>query len=104
MKVDPFAARSLPVNAVASGASWRAELTRLANTPVVESWTRAAREWARLGRPIDVAYCRWRGAQAALATDQGGLALRLLDKAAAEAREHLPLSEAIRATRGLSGT
>jgi hypothetical protein len=104
MKVDPFAARSLPANGVASGASWRAELTRLAGTPAVEPWTRAAREWARLGRPFDAAYCRWRGAQAALATGQGNLARRLLDKAAAEAHEHVPLYEAIRATQGLPDT
>ena len=46
----------------------------------------------------DAAYCRWRGAQVALATDQGTIALRLLRRATREAREHVPLSAAIAET------
>ena len=49
--------------------------------------------------PHDAAYCRWRGAQVALATGQGTVAARLLRRAARDAREHVPLSTAIAETR-----
>ena len=50
-------------------------------------------------RPHEAAYCRWRAAQAALRDGQGTVAARLLKRAAADAREHVPLSQAIAATR-----
>ncbi len=79
-------------------ASWQAETARLAGQPSLELWATAAGEWDKLSRPHDAAYCRWRGAQVALATDQGTIALRLLRRAAREAREHVPLSTAIAET------
>ena len=80
------------------GASWQAETARLAGQPSLELWATAAGEWDKLSRPHDAAYCRWRGAQVALATDQGTIALRLLRRAAREGREHVPLSAAIAET------
>ncbi|MFC7496597.1 MULTISPECIES: ATP-binding protein [unclassified Nocardioides] len=83
-----------------------AELSRLAGDPRVDLWASAAREWSRIGRPFDAAYCSWRGAQVALLTGQGSVALRLLRRAAREARDHVPLSAAIAETaaRGHSST
>ena len=78
--------------------SWRAELARLAGSQGVESWRAAATAWDALDRPHDAAYCRWRAAQCALRDGQGTVAARLLRRAAADAREHVPLSEAIAAT------
>ena len=95
--VDPFAATSRS-DVPALGASWHAEIARLAGQPSLELWAAAAGEWDRLGRPHDAAYCRWRGAQVALSTGQGTIALRLLRRAASEAREHVPLSAAIAET------
>ena len=57
-----------------------------------------ATQWDLIGRPHDAAYCRWRGAQVALRHGSGHVAARLLKKAATDAREHVPLSEAIAAT------
>ena len=48
----------------------------------MDGWVAAAAAWDRLTRPYDAAYCRWRGAQVALATAQGTLAGRLLKRAA----------------------
>jgi tetratricopeptide (TPR) repeat protein len=78
--------------------SWDAELSRLDGTATVDHWVRAAGAWARLGRPHDSAYCGWRGAQVALADGQGTVAGRLLRRAAADARQHVPLSDAIART------
>ena len=71
------------------------ELARLHGTDTVDSWLMAARDWDQLDRPHDSAYCRWRAAQVALREGRGTLAVRLLRKAAVDAREHVPLSEAI---------
>ena len=90
--VHPYAARP------ALAATWAAETARLAGTPTVEHWVAAAREWDRLTRPHDAAYCRWRAAQVALSTGQGGTAHRLLRRAEVDAREHVPLLAAIRKT------
>jgi tetratricopeptide (TPR) repeat protein len=95
--VDPFSATS-PADGPAFGASWQAETARLSGQPSLELWATAAREWDELSRPHDAAYCRWRGAQVAIATGQGTIALRLLRRAAREAREHVPLSTAIAET------
>jgi tetratricopeptide (TPR) repeat protein len=97
---DPFA--PLPTMAAhhALGASWAAELSRLAGQQSVETWLIAASAWDKLARPHDAAYCRWRGAQVALSTGQGTVAMRLLSRATREAREHVPLSAAITETAG----
>jgi hypothetical protein len=97
-QVDPFDASGAFLARPAHGATWAAERARLAGRPALELWADAARHWDRLGRPHDAAYCRWRGAQVALATGQGTIALRLLGRAAREAREHVPLSSAVAAT------
>jgi hypothetical protein len=98
MTHDPLADGSVVGAHVAQAAQWDAELTRLTGRPDPAAWSRAATEWDRLERPHDAAYCRWRSAQAALATGQGTLAQRLLRRAAADAREHVPLSAAIAET------
>ena len=87
-----------PPTRPAQATAWAAESARLPGRPTVDMWAAVARHWDRLDRPHDAAYCRWRGAQVALATDQGTIALRLLRRAAREAREHVPLSAAIAET------
>jgi hypothetical protein len=94
---SPFSRRAVGAGVRADAATWTAELNRLTGTADVEAWSRAAVAWDQLGRPHDAAYCRWRGAQAALAHGQGTIAVRLLKHAARDAREHLPLSRAITA-------
>ena len=99
---DPFTTTS-PADGPALRASWQAETARLAGQPSLELWATAAGEWDKLSRPHDAAYCRWRGAQIALATGQGTIALRLLRRAAREARKHVPLSAAIAETTEKAG-
>ena len=95
---DPFEPSGFFAARPAHAAAWAAESARLAGRQSLEPWVDAARQWDRLGRPHDAAYCRWRGAQVALAGGQGTIALRLLRRAAGEAREHVPLSSAIAET------
>jgi hypothetical protein len=97
-RVDPFALSGCFIARPAQGAAWAAETTRLMGRPSLELWAAAAGHWDRLGRPHDAAYCRWRGAEVALATGQGTVAARLLRRAARDAREHVPLSTAIAET------
>ena len=75
-----------------------AELSRAASADTVVEWAAAATAWDLARAPHDAAYCRWRAAQCALRVGQGTTAARLLRKAAADAREHVPLSRAIAAT------
>lgn len=82
----------------ALSATWHAELARVEGRATVELWLTAAAAWDRLSRPHDTAYCRWRAAQLALRAGQGTRAVGLLKRAATDAREHVPLSQAIRAT------
>jgi hypothetical protein len=96
--VDPFDHGPGAADVPAWAATWTAELARLARDETVEVWVAAATEWDRLHRPHDSAYCRWRAAQVALRDGRGTIAARLLKRAATEAREHVPLSEAIAAT------
>ena len=95
--VDPFTTTTR-ADGPAHGATWQAEIARLAGQSALELWATAAGEWDKLSRPYDAAYCRWRGAQVALATGQGTIAVRLLRRASREAREHVPLSTAIAET------
>jgi hypothetical protein len=94
---DPVGATVVPVDRAAEP-QWIAELGRLEGTATVEDWTRAAVAWDRISRPHDAAYCRWRGAQVALAHGQGTIAARLLKRAARDARQHVPLASAIAQT------
>ena len=97
-QADPFAPGAVSAERSANSAQWAAELGRLSSGQKVETWVSAATEWDRLERPHDAAYCRWRGAQVALSTGQANTARKLLKRAAAQAREHLPLARAIAET------
>jgi hypothetical protein len=95
---DPFATPNVNANRSALHAAWDAEIARLSGTPTLHLWAAAAAAWDKIGRPHDSAYCRWRGAQIALATGQASTAARLLRRAERDAREHMPLLHSIRAT------
>jgi tetratricopeptide (TPR) repeat protein len=92
---DPFTERPGYAAAAAEEAGWHAERARLTRSARVEHWVDVAHRWDLLRRPHDAAYCRWRGAQVAVAHGQGTLARRLLRRAAADALEHVPLSRSI---------
>jgi len=91
---DPFACQP------DSEATWAAELGRLREDDAVDRWLRAAAHWDRAGRSHDAAYCRWRGAQVALRSGQATTARRLLQQAARDAVQHVPLTDAINRTAG----
>ena len=97
---DPFAASDVYAVRAALRVCWAAELARLAGAASLEHWAAATAEWEKIDRPHDSAYCRWRGAQAALAAGQASTATKLLRRAERDAREHVPQFEAIRATVG----
>ncbi len=79
--VDPFSPHPCRAAATAHASTWTAEISRLTGAASIEHWVVAAREWDKLTRPHDAAYCRWRGAQVALRKSQGTLAARLLKRA-----------------------
>lgn len=95
---DPFATPNVNANRPALRAMWDAEIGRLSGTPSFELWAAAAAAWDKIVRPHDSAYCRWRGAQVALAAGQASAAPKLLRRAERDAREHMPLLDRIRAT------
>ncbi|GAA2142332.1 helix-turn-helix transcriptional regulator [Nocardioides koreensis] len=97
--VDPLGPGRVPGIRPAATATWQAELGRVDGSATVPLWVAAAAEWDRLVRPHDAAYCRWRAAQVALASGQATAAAKLLRRAARDAREHVPLLEAIRDTQ-----
>jgi hypothetical protein len=78
--------------------AFSAELAAATDADAVARWSAAASAWDTLRSPHEAAYSRWRAAQAALRNGQGTVAARLLKRAATDAREHVPLSEAIAAT------
>jgi tetratricopeptide (TPR) repeat protein len=80
----------------ARAASWSAETARLVGHDSAELWIRAADLWRRRRRPHEAAYCRWRGAQAAARGGDLVVASSLLRAATREAREHVPLLDAVR--------
>jgi tetratricopeptide (TPR) repeat protein len=98
-RLDPLDAQRSSAG-VAAGVTWDAELVRARGTDTVDQWSRAAVAWGHLGRPHAAAYCRWRAAQVALREGRGAVADRLLRRAAADAREHVPLSRVIAETSG----
>ncbi len=102
-RISPFAPHPFFVERAAFGAQWAAERARLAGRPEVEPWIHAAAAWDERARPFDAAYCRWRGAQAALSTGHGTAAGALLRRAARDARSHVPLQGAIMRTMGEAG-
>ena len=95
---DPFGPDTLDAATAARALLWGAELRRVEDRATAEDWLRTAAEWDGLQRPHDAAYCRWRAAQCALLDGRGTVAARLLTRAAADAREHVPLWEAVNAT------
>lgn len=97
--IDPFGDGAPDAAVPAMSRSWHAELARIDGSATVEDWARAADEWERIRRPHDTAYCRWRAALLALRGGRGTIAARLLARAAVDAQQHLPLSDAIAATR-----
>jgi hypothetical protein len=90
----------MPAERGACAATWAAELGRLSRKETVDAWVAAAAAWDLMARPHDAAYCRWRGAAAALAAGQASVATKLLRRAERDASEHLPLLDAIRTTTG----
>lgn len=92
-----FDADGFPGDRAAHG-QFEAEQARLHKKATVDLWTRAARDWDRVQRPHDAAYCRWRAAQLALKCGHGTVATKLLRRAAHDAREHVPLAAASAAT------
>jgi hypothetical protein len=96
--VDPLGPGPAPIVRPAVTAQWHAELARIDDLDTVEQWSLAATSWDAFSSPHDAAYCRWRASQVALREGQGAVAARLLKRAATEAREHVPLQAAIRAT------
>jgi ATP/maltotriose-dependent transcriptional regulator MalT len=101
--VDPFGPLAIGVAVPALAATWRAELGRIGSEASTREWVDAATAWDDLRRPHDAAYCRWRAAQCALRDGRGTVAARLLRRAAADAREHVPLWEAVAATAATAG-
>ncbi len=93
---DAFGPARMPAERGACSATWAAELGRLSANQTVEAWATAAAGWDQLPRPHDSAYCRWRGAAVAMRAGQASVATKLLRRAQRDAREHLPLLEAIR--------
>ena len=96
--IDPFGPGSPCGDRIAAGYTWHAEQTRINGKQDVESWVSAANEWDKIKRLHDAAYCRWRAAEVALATEQGILAAKLLRRAEHQARLHVPLSGAVQRT------
>jgi hypothetical protein len=94
-----FEADGFPGDLAAHG-QFEAERARLHRKATVDLWVEAARDWDRIQRPHDAAYCRWRAAQLALESGQGTVAAKLLRRAAGDARTHGPLTAAIVATSG----
>lgn len=80
-------------------ATAQAELARAVRNDNSAVWVAAASLWDALQRPHDAGYCRWRAAQAALRSQPDITTTRMLGRAAArDARHHVPLSDAIKAT------
>ncbi|MCY4727083.1 AAA family ATPase [Nocardioides sp. STR2] len=97
MHHDPFAPDAVLADRAALP-QWQAEKQRLLGRDTIETWAEAAATWHDLDRPHDEAYCQWRAAEVALRDGHGTVAARLLRQAAARAREHVPLAQAIART------
>jgi hypothetical protein len=92
-----FDVEGFPGDRAAHG-QFEAEQARLHKMATVDLWVQAARDWDRVHRAHDAAYCRWRAAQLALQSGQGTVATKLLRRAAVDALEHVPLAAAIDVT------
>ena len=89
--------------AAAVAATYDAEMARGAGHQTTTMWVDAAALFDRVRRPHPAAYCRWRGAQVALASGRGRVASGLIDAALRDARQHQPLTDAIRSTSAARG-
>lgn len=96
---DPLGPDAPHAAAPAARSTWRAELARLHGVAELQHWAGAAEQWDLVGRPHEAAYCRWRAAEVALLEGRGTLAGRLLRRAHAQARGHVPLLGVIDRTR-----
>jgi hypothetical protein len=88
---DPLAPEAAHAAAPATRSTWRAELARLHGVAQLQHWIGAAEQWDLVGRPHEAAYSRWRAGELALDDGRGTLARRLLRRAHAQARGHVPL-------------
>ena len=95
---DPLAPEAVHAAAAATRSTWRAELARLHGFARLEHWVGAAEQWDLVGRPHEAAYARWRAAGLALREGRGTLARRVLRRAHAQARGHVPLLRVIEQT------
>jgi DNA-binding CsgD family transcriptional regulator len=98
MRPDPFAPHPFWSSASGEGATWRAELTRVAGRPDPAAWAEVAAEWQRQQRPHRLAYAQWRMGEALLATGKRAEAARVLHEAAQIAQGHAPLLAGIAET------
>jgi DNA-binding CsgD family transcriptional regulator/tetratricopeptide (TPR) repeat protein len=104
VRPDPFATHPYWTTAPAEGATWAAELTRVAGTPDPDAWAAAAVAWTGLGRPHRVGYARWRQAEALLHTVGRTEHVReCLREAATAANGHVPLLTEIRSLARIAG-
>lgn len=95
---DPLGARA-PSSGPALLATWNAERARLRGSGDPAAWDRAATEWYALGARFRSAYCRWRQAEAILASrSRDPAAATALNTAAELAAGHVPLARAIEKT------
>jgi hypothetical protein len=94
--IDPFSATPIPRDAAAWRDTWIAEIARITRERAARPWATAIARWDSLARPHQAAYCRWRLAQHLLAEPVSAPRARsLLHRAARDAREHVPLHDAI---------
>jgi DNA-binding CsgD family transcriptional regulator len=96
MQPDPFTEGPLQPTAAADHRSWHAEGSRLRGESNPRLWEQASTQWDALTRPHRAAYARWRHAEALLARPGGRTqATQVLQTAARQAAQHIPLSAAI---------
>ena len=89
--------------AAAVAATYDAELARAVRRDTTDLWVAAAALFDGVRRPHPAAYCRWRGAQAALSSGRGTVGSRLIEAALRDARQHVPLTTAILDTAAARG-
>ena len=101
-QADPFAPGAVSAERSANSAQWAAELGRLSSGQKVETWVSAATEWDRLETPARCGVLPLAGRPGrADSTGQANTARKLLKRAAAQAREHLPLAPRDRGDGGV---
>lgn len=89
--------------AAAVAQTYDAEVARGVGRDTTDMWVAAGALFDRVRRPHPAAYCRWRGAQAAIRSGRRTVASGLIDAALRDARQHLPLTTAVLATAASGG-